>query len=141
MARPSVRRRFQRDKVRVLTNYDQSLEKSDQPLHAMLNAFGNIIPRRQKEFFSEQKPPLPVKPEDEWIELSLLCFHTMTKLSGVKIEWVDSLCLHLEFDSYTKVLKLFRLPSICLLMCCCEKMSPFSQYVPPPRLNNQNCRS
>jgi hypothetical protein len=113
--------------VKALSSHEQFLDNNDQPLYTMLGGFGNVIPRRQKEILSEQKRPGLVKPDDEWIELSLLCFHTLIKFSNVKIEWVDGLCLHLEFDSYTKVFKLFRLPSICLLMCCCEKMSPLSQ--------------
>jgi hypothetical protein len=50
-------------------------------------------------------------------------------VANIEVEWVDSLSLHLEFDKSTKILKLFRLPSLCLLMCCCENESPLTQYV------------
>jgi hypothetical protein len=115
--------------METITNYEQTLESNDQPLHMLLGKFGQIVPQRQRELGTGHptSPTVPVRPGDEWIEVSLLCFHTLNKFASIKIEWVDSLSLHLEFDSYTKVVKVFRLPSLCLLMCCCEKISPLSQ--------------
>jgi hypothetical protein len=37
-------------------------------------------------------------------------------VAGVRIQWVDCLSLHLEFDSRSKTLKVFRFPSLCLIM-------------------------
>ncbi|KAH9205991.1 hypothetical protein DL95DRAFT_241707, partial [Leptodontidium sp. 2 PMI_412] len=47
-------------------------------------------------------------------------FYTLHNVMKIQIEWVDCLSLHLEFDNQSKVLKLFRFPSICLLMCYSE---------------------
>jgi len=44
--------------------------------------------------------------------------------ASVKIEWVDCASLHLEFDSSTKSLKLFRFPSLCYLMCSATSYHP-----------------
>jgi hypothetical protein len=118
-------RRVRRRKVKTFTNYEQTLENNDQPLHTLLGRFGKIIPQQYRQLgFGHVTPSMaPVRPNDEWIELKLLCFHTLNKVASIKIEWVDSLSLHLEFDSYTKVLKVFRLPSLCLLLSCAEKLA------------------
>jgi hypothetical protein len=75
--------------------------------------------------------------DGDWIEVSLLCCYVLSNIAKVKIEWVDSLSMHLEFDMYTKVLKIFRLPSLCLLMCCCKELSPLSQYALNPYFPKQ----
>jgi len=122
---PSRRRR-----MKTFRKYEQNFQNNDQPFHALLQTFGNIIPQRTKQTGTGHVTPsmiVPPKPDEEWIELSYLCFRTLNKVTCIKIEWVDNLSLHLEFDNRTKVLRVFRLPSICLLMCCCKEMSPLSQ--------------
>jgi len=114
----------------VITNYEQTFENNDQPLYALLERFGEIVPQRGRGLGTGHLNPSmasSIRPGDEWIELSLLCFHSLNKFASIKIEWVDSLSLHLEFDSNKKVLNIFRLPSLCLLMCCSKKMSPLSR--------------
>ena len=104
------------------------MENNDQPLHTLLQAFGNIIPQLQSPWspFSH-----PTKHEDEEIDASLICFCSLTEVGSVKIKWVDSLCFHLELDRHRKILQLFRLPLVCLLMCCCDELPLLSQYVQP----------
>lgn len=125
---PRRRRRAQKE---TFTSFSQTLKDNDhidQPLPVLLGSFGKLIPQRQRKWVVGNMTPASVREghEEDWIELSLLCFHALNKVANVKIEWVDSLALHLEFDNKTKVLKVFRLPSLCLLMCYCEK-SPLSQ--------------
>ncbi|PMD58304.1 uncharacterized protein K444DRAFT_442681 [Hyaloscypha bicolor E] len=127
---PHTARRRRRSKKETFTHFSHTQENNDQPLNTLLGSFGKVIPQRQRQWVSGRVSPAsinPVRHDDDWIELSLLCFHALNKVANVKIEWVDSLSLHLEFDNKTKVLKVFRLPSLCLLMCCCEKVSPLSQ--------------
>jgi hypothetical protein len=131
---PHTARRRRRAKKETFTHFSHTLENNDQPLNTLLGSFGKVIPQRQRQWVSGRVSPAsiaPVRHDDDWIELSLLCFHALNKVANIKIEWVDSLSLHLEFDNKTKVLKVFRLPSLCLLMCCCEKVSPLSQFVLP----------
>ncbi|RSL87984.1 hypothetical protein CEP52_015362 [Fusarium oligoseptatum] len=49
-----------------------------------------------------------------------LSFYTLAQLLGVRIAWTTSICEHLEFDSRSKQLKLFRFPSYCVLLCLLE---------------------
>jgi hypothetical protein len=48
---------------------------------------------------------------------SNLSYYTLSKLVGLKIEWVESLCLHLELNKSKRTLKVFRFPSFCRLLC------------------------
>jgi hypothetical protein len=44
-------------------------------------------------------------------------YETLRRVAKIRIQWVDSMTLHLEFDERTAVLKLFRFPSFCAMMC------------------------
>jgi len=77
----------------------------DQPLFVYLRKFGHLIP----EVGAFPKVP-------ELISVSHVCFSILDKVADVKIEWVNSLSLHLEFDNVRRVLKIFRFPSFCMLM-------------------------
>lgn len=46
-----------------------------------------------------------------------LGYYVLSEIAKIKIEWVDSICKHLEFDSTRSLLKLFRFPSFCGIMC------------------------
>jgi len=131
----STKRQSPRRRIKAFETYEQSLEDNDhldQPLHTLLGTFGRIMPQqnRQTSMMGGHSTPLmaaPPRPDEQWLELSLLCFHTLEKVAFISIEWVDSLSQHLEFDRGTKALKIFRLPSLCLVMASSEKCSPLSQ--------------
>lgn len=103
------------------------MENKDQPLYTLLREFGKIIPEYNRELSPLDAPGALPGRHDGWIDLSLVCFHTLHKVATVKIEWVDSLSLHLEFDSRARILKVFRYPSLCFLMCCNEETSIMSR--------------
>ena len=58
-----------------------------------------------------------MSPFTEHIELSHVSFDMIQNFAKVRIEWVDCLSMHLEFDSRTRTLKVFRFPSFCRIMC------------------------
>ncbi|OTA54151.1 hypothetical protein K449DRAFT_401205 [Hypoxylon sp. EC38] len=72
-------------------------------IQGLLKNFGELFP----------EPSTPTNGE-RTIYRSKLDYFTLHRLSNVKIKWVDVLSMHLEFDSSTKELALFRLPSFCL---------------------------
>jgi hypothetical protein len=47
---------------------------------------------------------------------SYISFHSLHQVLNVKVEWVDVLNQHLEFDHRNAVLRIFRFPSMCRLM-------------------------
>lgn len=92
---------------RTFLNYKQrGFDSFDQPVFMFLRKFGHLIPETG------------VGPNEasELITVSYVCFSTLDKVVDVKIEWVNSLSLHLEFDTVRRVLKVFRFPSFCMLM-------------------------
>ena len=57
-------------------------------------------------------------------------FYTLDRLLKVQISWTKSICEHLEFNVKTKSLKLFRVPSYCVLLCLLEPEKTFlDRYV------------
>jgi len=110
-----VERRLRRRRRETFISYQQSFDNVDHSLRVLLQTFGKIIPTVNVSRGLETVG-MTANPYDPVIELSLICFHTLHRVAYIKIDWVDSLSLHLEFDSYTKILKIFRFPSLCLIM-------------------------
>jgi hypothetical protein len=129
MVEQSTRRRRRRHKSKVLHSCRQkAIDNNDQPFHTLLKKFGRIIPERENDAsWRHEYLSTHTGQRDGWIDLSLVCFHTLHTVSSVKIEWVDCLCLHLDFDSRTKTLKVFRFPSLCFLMCSSRNRTVLSQ--------------
>jgi hypothetical protein len=58
-----------------------------------------------------------------------LSYYSLSYLLNVKIEWRTSVCEHLEFNIRNKTLKLFRVPSYCVLQCYWEPGEPSRTFV------------
>lgn len=74
---------------------------------SLLNRFGKT--------FSKLLGAVARFPGDTWIDENVLSFHILTKVAHIKIEWVEDLGQHLEFDVGNKKLKLFKYPSLCFV--------------------------
>jgi hypothetical protein len=88
------------------------------PIHQVLKYFGELIPG-SKDLNHHLTPSAPRLPDNfsEQLLASYLNFATLSKVADVRIEFVDMLSLHLEFDERTRTLQIFRFPSACRLMC------------------------
>lgn len=53
----------------------------------------------------------------DMLQATNLNYFVLAKLGGLRIVWVDSICMHLELNRRGKELMMFRHPSICALMC------------------------
>lgn len=102
--------------TRTFESYSQSLEHHDQPLVHLLRRFGDLIPSYKGDPRVTQGSPLGPSMYAESIELSYMSFDMIKNFAKIRIEWVDCLSMHLEFDSRTKTLKVFRYPSYCRIM-------------------------
>jgi len=115
-------------KTKTFTSFRQPLDNIDQPLYTVLRRFGTIIPEPYKDSSATHELASTQPGRNEGgNDLSLVCFHILHRFAGIEIEWVDCLSLHLEFDSRTKTLKLFRFPSLCFIMCSNTDQSLMSQ--------------
>lgn len=132
------RRRDARFKNKVFEQLSINInEYNDQPMYALLRRCGIMIPEKQwdgsklilKEESSHDEVSERLRDRadrhDDWIDLSLVCFHTLHNVASIKIQWVECLALHLEFDSRTKVLSVFKFPSFAFLMCNSNLLSRY----------------
>lgn len=96
--------------TRLCLNQSPLSGKYDLP--SFLLGFGMMLPPREycasddtegKRLISNNK----VHPKD-------LNAHVLTKVCGVRLQWVDSLSCHLELDKQSGTLFLFRYPSFCV---------------------------
>lgn len=111
----------------TIVSSSQSTDLVDRPLSDLLRSLGIPLENTRRSISTSMRlfssypspPPLPLlRPEESRIDLALVCFHTLNTIASIEIDWVDTIDLHLEFDSYTKVLSVFRFPSYCLVMAC-----------------------
>lgn len=115
----SPNQRKSRRKSRIINSYDQTIDNKDLALGMLLRGFGKLIPVKGSTISQAGTEHLSERGDKkDWIEVSSICYNTLNRVCSIEIEWVDCLSLHLEFDSQTKTLKLFRFPSLCLLMRC-----------------------
>lgn len=92
----------------------------DHPLFQLLKRFGEILPQCPRNCITPQLSrdafsAMSGKYDDR-IDISLVCFYAVNVVAGINIQWVECLSLHMDFDSRSKTLKLFRFPSLCLVM-------------------------
>lgn len=79
-----------------------------------LKQFGNLLPagRRGPAVTAGQKntlssPGSPISPTKFNVQV-------LSNLLGIRVQWVDTLALHLDYDQTTRTLLLFRYPSLCV---------------------------
>ena len=89
---------------------------SDLQTHQLFNSLGRLIPG-SPAWVQEMPSPVEADIFTEQVVVSYLNFHTLSKVAKIQIVFVDSLSLHLEFDEKAKILKVFRFPSYCRLLC------------------------
>src|SRR5271156_5050271 len=95
---------------RVFDTRSQDLyEYKDHSLYLLLGRFDKLIPEATPRRRSGDSP-------SAWIVVPFVCYQTLRRVCRVEIEYVDTLSMHLEFDSSLRVLKIFRFPSFCRLM-------------------------
>ncbi|KAL8711217.1 MAG: hypothetical protein Q9220_004362 [cf. Caloplaca sp. 1 TL-2023] len=104
----------------ALLYYEQNFGLVQQPLSVLLRGFGSVIPQSNgngPDLGYLLSSPITMGPpaSSEYLMLSYLSYSTLSRVAQIKIEWVDCLNLHLEFDEGRRLLKLFRFPSFCRL--------------------------
>lgn len=100
----------------VFDTYRVSAELSDRPLSVLLKAFGQLLPARSSQIAhlaSENSKTAPVWQPLHPTETNA---HLLHVLLNVRIQWVDMLALHLDYDKSSRTLSLFGYPSFCLEM-------------------------
>ena len=110
LADPSDPTRRLRSKALVTTSCPLTQTTTDLRLKTLLNRFGQFVPPLLQDM-SDQS----LRFSDTIFSANLSC-QAMVRTAGIKIVWVDAFPLHLEFDTRTTTLKLFRFPSFCAML-------------------------
>ncbi|KAG4441575.1 hypothetical protein IFR05_002960 [Cadophora sp. M221] len=105
--------------TRKIRAHSQGFDHVDRSLDYLLSKFGELIPGPKVSNPTELSDV--AESASEAINVQTLCFHTLNSVVEVKIEWVTSHALHLEFDSGKKTLKLFQYPSFARIMTEAKK--------------------
>ncbi|KXX82640.1 hypothetical protein MMYC01_201086 [Madurella mycetomatis] len=97
----------------VFDSYKVPSDLCDRPLFVLLKSFGNLLPARSSNTCAvavENSKAAPSWTGMYPTELNAYNLHTLLQ---VQFRWVDTLALHLDYDTSTRTLSLFRFPSIC----------------------------
>jgi hypothetical protein len=84
--------------------------------HRMLGHFGSLFPEAPRSPFSDSMLSPGLTGSDNYLTVSYICFNTLRNVGSLRIEWVNTLNLHLQLDVRERVLRLFRFPSFCWLL-------------------------
>lgn len=100
----------------------ESFEWSDHPLESLVGSLGVSLKNTKRIYVTPTRNSSPsfygssTRHDNELINAYMVLFDTLDAIASIKIEWVDTIDLHLAFSSRTKVLSIFRFPSYCLFM-------------------------
>ena len=78
------------------------------PIPAVFRNFQKVLARRQ-----HTRRPVTVEPTILFV--STINYHSLRTIGKVTLKWVENLSCHLNFDSRTRTLSVFRFPSFCAL--------------------------
>ena len=98
-----------------VNNYEYKL--AGQEPASFLRHFGNLLPARPRD--SVQEAGQRNKVASSWSPISPTNFNilVLSKLLRIRVQWVDTLALHLDYDQTSRTLSLFRYPSFCVNEC------------------------
>jgi hypothetical protein len=102
-----------------ITTFGRDIAWND--LLARYTRFSGPIPRPRPA----QQHAGPSPPELRILQSQDVSFYTLANLLNVELVWTTSICEHLEFSIKSKQLKMFRLPSYCIMLCMLEPERTF----------------
>ena len=98
-----------------VNNYHYNLAAKEKA--SFLRHFGNLLPACRRDFVLEAGPRDKIA--SSWSPISPTKFNIqiLSTLLRIRVQWVDTLALHLDYDQTTRTLSLFRYPSFCVNEC------------------------
>lgn len=88
---------------------------SNEPLSEFLMGFGVLLPAKNMCLDDDLRVQKIFQQQTE-IHAKTFNAYTLSAVAGIRIKWVDALACHLEFNSTTREVSLFRFPSFCQAM-------------------------
>ncbi len=98
----------------VIRNRSVVIADAHLPIYRLLSRFGSLLP--EPECIRRSELTGGLEGGCDYIIASYVAYHNLQQVLKVKLEWVDTLNQHLEFDQSHRILRVFRLPSLCRMM-------------------------
>ena len=92
-------------------NYNRGF--AEKGLFHFLKDFGNILPTRHRDLTVVAGQRKRVVSSWSPINPTKFNIHVLSSILRIRVQWVDTLALHLDYDQATRTLSLFRYPSFC----------------------------
>ena len=80
----------------------------------LLKGFGNLLPARAPDLAKVASGTNTIASAWAPINPAELNIHILSRLLRVRVHWVDTLSLHVDYDQAAETLSLFRFPSFCV---------------------------
>jgi hypothetical protein len=95
-------------------NLRQDQGASRKALYEFLMGFGVLLPCYNLNTLASDDDKLALL-ATKTVTTDSLNVHLLTSIGGIQIKWTDSLACHLEFDTDSSTLYLFRFPTLCAI--------------------------
>ena len=103
-----------RSRGTVCIRLSQDISEAAEEFHRMLGQFGNLIPEPCTSSSRDRNQSLAG--DDSSLAVPYICLHSLKKVAKIRIEWVNTLSLHMQLDPRKRILCLYRFPSFCRLL-------------------------
>lgn len=131
---------------RLIYNAFKVTRCTDQEPARFLKQFGNLLPARHRDLTVGAGQRNRTAPSWSPINPAKFNIHVLSTFLGIRVQWVDTLALHLDYEQTTRTLSLFRYPSICVynLSKCSTAIHAFASSdwrSPDPRADSDDIQS
>lgn len=100
----------------VIVNFVQPASIAQVPFYQMLMHFGTLLPEVRSSNLTGQCNHNLNTPNDSHFYPAYISFNVLRSVAKLRIEWVNTLNLHLQLDERKRILRLYRFPAFCRLL-------------------------
>jgi hypothetical protein len=100
----------------VIINFVQPTSLAQEPFYQMLMEFGTLLPEVRSSSLTGQCTHLLDYKNESHFYPNYVSFDVLKNVAKLRIEWVNTLNLHLQLDERKRILRLYRFPAFCRLL-------------------------
>lgn len=100
----------------VITAFSQPVMKAEEPFYQMLTQFGALLPEVRQSGPVGGCCHTASSASESHFYPNYVFFDVLKNVAQLKIEWVNTLNMHLQLDERKRILRLYRFPAFCRLL-------------------------
>jgi hypothetical protein len=100
----------------IITSFSQPMSTAQEPFYQMLMQFGALLPEVRSSSSVGQCNHASHSTNDSHFYPNYVSFDVLKNVAKLRIEWVNTLNLHLQLDERKRILRLYRFPAFCRLL-------------------------